>query len=87
MGEAEADYRADRRLLLFRIDQLEEQARELMAFRAAQLELTAKTKQDVDAAHQKLRLIVTRERYKAFTAIATAVTAAVAAIAAYFKRA
>ncbi len=82
----ETEYRADSRLIFYRLEQLERQAHDMLLFKAAQDELTAKTKRDVDEAHNKLRLIVARERYKAWTAIAGAVTAAVAAVAAWMKR-
>lgn len=78
------EYRADARLIFFRLEELERQAHELTLFRATQTATTEKTQRDVDEAHNKLRLLVSRERYKAWTAIATAVTAAVAAIVAFF---
>lgn len=82
--EPATDYSTDARLIEFRLQTLERAVHELTIYRARQQSTMDKTQRDVDEAHNKLRLLVSRERYKAWTAIATAFTAVVAAIVAFF---
>jgi hypothetical protein len=84
--QPQGEYRYDQRLIFFRLEQLERQVHDLAAFRTEQNLVTSKARQDVDAAHEKLRLLASRERYKAWSAIAAAFTAMIAAIVALLKR-
>jgi hypothetical protein len=76
--EPTGEYREDDRLIFWRLEKLESEVKALMSVQISQQASADKAKRDVDEAHSKLRLLATRERYRAWTAIAAAVSACIA---------